>query len=228
MRSLLKNRSNIILVILTFIALFGAPVGAVAEPVAPDKVIQGVSEQLLKVLEIEQERLQSDPANVYRLANKVLVPHVDFVRVSGLALGKHWRRATKQQRKAFIQQFQRLLVRTYSTAMHEFASLDIRYLPLRMVEGEGKVAVRTQILRAESTAPVEVIYSMHLKEGSWMAYDVKIDGISLVTNYRRSFSREIRRAGMDGLISKLTAMNDKRAENPPANKTLDGEKVTSQ
>ena len=228
MPSLLKNRSIILLAILTFVALIGAPAWTVAEPVAPDKVIQGVSEQLLKVLEVEQERLQSDPAYVYRLANEVLVPHVDFVRVSGLALGKHWRRATKQQREAFIQQFQRLLVRTYSTAMHEFAGFDIRYLPLRMAEGERKVAVRTQILRAESAAPVEVIYSMHLKKGSWMAYDVKIDGISLITNYRSSFSREIRRAGMDGLIRKLTAMNDKRAKIPSTNKTLDGEKVTSQ
>jgi len=222
MLSTSKNKTIILSILFVFTTLIGVPLWTAAEPAAPAKVIQGVSEQLLKVLEIEQERLQSDPVHAYRLANEVLVPHVDFVRVSGLALGKYWRRASKPQREAFIQQFQRLLVRTYSTAMREFADLDIRYLPLRMVEGDEKVAVRTQVVRSESAAPIEVIYSMHLKEGSWLAYDVKIDGISLVTNYRSSFSREIRRAGMDGLIRKLAALNDKAQKNTRVNKKLDG------
>ena len=73
-------------------------------------------------------------------------------------------------------------------------------------------AVRTQLLLPQ-VDPIEVLYHMHLKDGNWMAYDVKIDGISLITNYRTSFNREVRSIGMDGLIRKITALNEKRVKN---------------
>lgn len=211
--------------LLMFLASFGR---VSAETVKPDQVIREISGQLMSVLAAERERLQEQPGYVYFLADQILVPHVDFARVSGLALGKHWRRASAAQRSAFKRQFQQLLVRTYATAIHEFAGLDIRYLPLRMAEGDSRVAVRTQIRRSDAANPVDVVYSMHLKNGGWLVYDVKIDGISLVTNYRNSFSREIRREGMDGLIQKLTAMNQKSMIDSNMNKGLSGGKTAYQ
>lgn len=177
--------------------------------VEPQKVIQGVANQLLKILEQEQELLKKDPARVYVLANDLLVPHVDFSRASNLALGKHWRRANPEQKARFSSQFQRLLVRTYSTALNEFTGLEIRYLPIRMKSGDDRAMVRTEVMRT-GARPVDVIYQMHKNGDRWMAYDIKIDGISLVTNYRNSFSRHVRQHGMDGLIDHLTKMNDER------------------
>ncbi len=184
--------------------------GTAQELVGPQRVIQQIAEQLQVVLERDKGRLDSDPGYVYRLANEILVPYIDFHRVSSLVLGKHWRRASEQQKKAFARQFQRLLVRTYSTAFREFNNWDIKYSPLRLAAGAKDVSVHTKVIRPDA-GPVSVVYRMHNRLGGWMAYDVKIEGISLVTNYRSRFSREVRQGGMDGLIQLLTRLNDKRS-----------------
>lgn len=187
------------------------------ELVGPQQVVQRISDQLQQILQNNQERMREDPAFVYQLANEVLAPHVDFVHVSSLVLGKHWRRATDEQKQAFSRQFQRLLVRTYSTAFKEFQGWEISYTPLRMNEGDSDVAVHTLINRT-GASPVAVVYRMHIQDGDWKAYDVKIEGISLVTNYRTSFSKEVRRSGMRGLIERITELNDSRVK-PMAGKS---------
>jgi len=196
---------------LVLIAIGLSPGVSLAEEAGPEQVIQQISERLLVIIANEEDRLKSDPAHLYRLANDVLVPHIDFSKVSSLVLGKHWSRATSDQKEAFRTQFQRLLVRTYSTAFTELKQWEIRFLPTRVSDSGVDTAVRTQLLLPQ-VDPIEVLYQMHLKEGSWMAYDVKIDGISLVTNYRTSFNREVRRIGMDGLIRKITMLNEKRVQ----------------
>lgn len=191
--------------------LIAVPVLASAqELIGPQKVIKQVVSQLQAVLEQDKEKLNTDPGYVYRLANEVLVPYIDFNRVSSLVLGKHWRKASATQKVAFTKQFQRLLVRTYSTAFREFKNWDIQYSPLRVTEGSKDVSVHTKVMRPDA-APVSVVYRMHSRAGDWMAYDVKIEGISLVTNYRSRFSREVRQGGMNSLIQLLTELNDKRA-----------------
>lgn len=177
----------------------------------PQQVIQDLSDRLHRVLDGNGEQLKSDPAYVYRLANEVLVPHVDFARVSSLVLGKHWRRATAEERVAFAREFRRLLVRTYSTAFHEFNAWEVRHQALRMQPGDQDVSVQTQVLRP-GALPVSVDYRMHLKEGKWMAYDVKIEGISLITNYRSGFSRDMRKGGMAHLIQRITDLNERRVK----------------
>jgi phospholipid transport system substrate-binding protein len=195
---------------LLILLLGSIPVAAEEQELAePQKVIEEISLQLADILEHERETLKNDPGYVYRLANKVLVPNVDFQRVSRLVLGKHFRSASSAQQQAFKQQFQRLLVRTYSTAFIQLdGDWEIRYLPLR-TNKKGDVLVRTKVLYAGG-APLNIIYRMHLKDGSWKVYDVKIEGVSLVTNYRSSFANELRRTGIDGLIKKMSELNDRR------------------
>ncbi|MEJ1355395.1 MAG: ABC transporter substrate-binding protein [Candidatus Sedimenticola sp. (ex Thyasira tokunagai)] len=195
---------------LFLLVLLLTPVGASAEKLAaPQQVIQDISDSLQGVLSDNGDLLKSDPAYVYRLANEVLVPHIDFARVSSLVLGKHWRRASVSEREAFAREFRRLLVRTYSTAFHEFDMWEIRYQPLRMKAGSDDLSVQTKVIRP-GAAPVAVVYRMHLKEGRWMAYDVKIEGISLVTNYRSGFARDLRKGDMTHLIQRLSDLNERR------------------
>jgi phospholipid transport system substrate-binding protein len=175
----------------------------------PEHIIQSLSDRLHDVLQKDRERLKTDRAYVYQLADEIVAPHVDFDRVSSLALGKHWRRATPEQKAEFVYQFQRMLIRTYATAFHEFGEWSIRFLPRREGEKPSKIVVRSEVLRP-GAPPASVSYRMHQKDGAWKAYDVVIEGISLVTNYRSSFSREVRRGGMDALIKRITSMNDKR------------------
>ncbi len=186
------------------------PLNASADTLAgPQQVIQQISDQLQQILLNNQDRLQEDPAFVYQLANDVLIPHVDFAHVSSLVLGKYWRRATDEQKQAFSEQFQRLLVRTYSTAFKELHGWEISYSPLRMNDGDTDVAVHTLVKRT-GAPPVDVVYRMHIQDGDWKAYDVKIEGISLITNYRSTFAKEVRRSGMRGLIERITELNDSR------------------
>jgi phospholipid transport system substrate-binding protein len=206
-----KNVFSALLGIMMLVAA-SPPVPAAEQLAEPQVIIEDISNRLMDILENERERLQADPAYVHRLAKEVLLPHVDFAKVSSLVLGKSWRGATNAQKTEFSEQFQRLLVRTYSTAFHEFiGDWEIRYLPVRANKSGDKVLVRTQVLRSGGK-PVEVVYRMHLKDGSWKAYDVQIEGFSLVTNYRGSFAKEIRQTGMDGLIKKITELNDRRVK----------------
>jgi len=207
-------KRHLLLLLLMFMVM---PLGAAADTLAgPQQVIQRISDQLKGILVEHRERMDQDPAFVYQLANDVLIPHVDFSRVSSLVLGKYWRRASEQQRAEFSHQFQRLLVRTYSTAFKEFQGWEISYTPLRMNAGDQDVAVHTQVTR-EGAPPVDVVYRMHVKDGDWKAYDVQIEGISLVTNYRSSFAKEVRRSGMQGLIQRITELNDRRTKQVASN-----------
>ncbi len=175
----------------------------------PEAAIQNVSESLKTFLQNNRERIKTDKAYVYQLANEVVAPHVDFNRLSGLALGKHWRRATAEQKQKFMQQFQRLLVRTYATAFREFGEWSLRFFPRHDAADAKKVLVRSEVVRS-GAPPVSVKYRMHQKDGAWLVYDIVIEGISLVTNYRTTFAKEVRRNGMNGLIERITKLNNQR------------------
>ncbi len=184
------------------------PLAATASDPAPRQMVEQISDRLQRLLTSDPGRLAADPEGVYAGADEIIAPHVDFDRVGRLVLGKYWRRATPEQRQRFIAEFRRLVVRSYSTAFNDFGEWEIRYLPVRRSEDGRRAVVRTRVTRP-GAEPVEVAYHMHRRDGRWLAYDVKVDGISLITNYRNSFSREIRRAGVDGLIRKLSAMNQR-------------------
>jgi len=168
----------------------------------PQQVIQDTSEQLRVSLQGNRQRLVDEPEYAYRLADEVFLPHVDMGQVSSLVLGKHWRKATPEQ-----QQFKRMLVRTYATALRELGDWEVDFLPLRTQPGEDRVVVQTLMTR-EGAPPVAMDYRMHQKDGRWLAFDVSVEGVSLITNYRTSFSRLIRQKGIDGLIKELTARNE--------------------
>jgi phospholipid transport system substrate-binding protein len=188
--------------------------GVTAELLPPQKVIKDTSERMIRVLEQDREKLLEDPEHVYRLANDILIPHVDMYRVSRLVLGKYWRRASREQRLRFSEEFRRMLVRTYASALKQFrGQADIRFQPMHIQQGDHDVAVNTRIARA-SAQPVSVSYRLHLKKGQWLAYDVKIEGVSLVTNYRSSFARQIRQKGLDALIRRIRELNERRTQRP--------------
>ncbi|MET0102991.1 MAG: ABC transporter substrate-binding protein [Sedimenticola sp.] len=188
------------------------PLTAVSDELEPpQQVIQGISDQLYEVLKRDRDRVMNEPGYVNRLANDILIPHVDFTRVSKLVLGKHWRRATPEQQKSFSYQFQRLLVRTYATAFREFDEWEVKHMPIKAKAGAKSLSVRTMVHRPGAQA-VEVVYRMRNGDDGWKAYDVKIEGISLVTNYRSSFAKEMRKGGMDRLITRIAELNDSRVK----------------
>jgi len=201
--------------ILAFVFLTSTSITA-AELSAPQQVIQDTSNEIKLLLKRDRDLLASDPAYVYKMVDEVLVPHFDLNRIAGLVLGRYWKRASAEQKETFKHEFKRMLVRTYATAFNELDDWDINFLQTRTGKKPNDVMVRTKISR--NGPPVAVDYRMRDKGEGWKVYDVKIEGMSLVTNYRSSFNRLIRTGGMNGLLTHLADSNNQKiaeaTENP--------------
>jgi phospholipid transport system substrate-binding protein len=163
----------------------------------PQQVIQDVSDTLQK--QLQDKAFTQDFAQVTRFVNGVIGPHTDFDKIAPLVLGKHWNTASLTEKERFKTEFQTLLVRAYARAFIEYNDWTIQYLPLDMASNASKVLVKTKILQ-RSLQPIEVNYRMFLSKSNWKVYDILLDGVSLVTNYRSSFSEDIQRRGSLGLV----------------------------
>jgi phospholipid transport system substrate-binding protein len=173
------------------------------------KLVKETSERMLQTLREKREELEKHPKRIYGLVKEILLPRFDFQRISQLALGKYWRQATKEQQRRFVDEFRTLLVRTYSTALLKYSDEKINYLPLRGPEEAEEILIRMEIEQARGGSPISLDVNLYEKEKDWKVYDIKIGGISLVTNHRANFAGEIRRGGLDQLISKLEEKNSK-------------------
>ena len=182
-----------------------------AENIGADALIKQTSEKVLSTLSNNSEEYKENPARVFDLVNEIILPHLDFKAMSKLALGKNWRKATEDQQLRFVDAFKNMLIRTYSKSLTEYAGQEIQFLPYTPpAEGKRTVVVKTQI-KQETGPVIPIDYRLRIKDDIWKVYDIKIDGISLVTNYRNSFASDVRKVGMDGLIDKLQKKKDKTA-----------------
>ncbi len=186
--------------------LLAAMAQAQAAGVDPQDLVRGTAEQVLAEVTQHQVDLNKDPSGIYTLVESMVVPHFDFMRMSQSALGRHWRDASEEQRVSLSREFQELLVRTYAVALLNYSGQKIEYLPLRMQAEADDVTVATRIAPAGGT-PVPINYRLRRDGEGWKVYDVVIDGVSMVSNYRSSFATEVRRAGIDGLIRQLADRN---------------------
>ncbi len=175
----------------------------------PQALVRETAETVLQQVTARKTELEADASQIYALVENTVVPRFDFRSMAQSAMGRFWRRASDQQKVRLTYEFRELLVRTYATALLSYSGQKIEYLPVRMKTDARKVNVPTRISSAGSPA-IPVNYRMHLKNSdNWLVYDVVIDGISLVTNYRGTFRDQVRRGGVDGLIETLARKNAK-------------------
>ncbi len=174
---------------------------------SPQALVQKTTGQMQVALRSHRDSLQQDSSLIYDLVDQILLPHLDFKTMSRWVLGKYWRRATPDQQKRFVHEFRTLLVRTYGKALLEYTDEKIIYPAMpALAKGSDEATVRSKI-QLKHGNPVNINYSLHLKNGAWKVYDIAIDGISLVTNYRGSFASQIRNQGMEAMLAKLTQRN---------------------
>ena len=174
---------------------------------AAEQLVQETTDKVLARLRADSDKLKADSNLIYPLVEDLVLPHFDFAKMSQWVLGKNWRKADVPQRQQFTGEFRTLLVRTYAKALLEYTDQSMRYLPFHAQEGAKKVTVKTEIEQSGGPS-IPLHYSMYLnKEGEWKVYDIKVDGVSLVSNYRSSFATEIRNGGIPGLLDKLAQMN---------------------
>ncbi len=191
---------------LVFLSLMPISNSFAVELSAPQLAIQKASDKLQAKL--QDKSFASDFSKVNQFVNEVIYPHTDFDRISALVLGKLWKSATASERDRFKHEFQTLLVRTYSRAFVEFKEWSVRYLPLEMEAGASKALVKTEVLQP-GIQPIAVNYRMFLgTDGQWKAYDIMIEGVSLVTNYRTTFTNEVQTKGsLAAVIDSLAKRN---------------------
>lgn len=191
--------------VVSVLAFFSSLAGA--EAVAPDVLVKNTANEVLEIVKKDKDIQAGDQKRIFALAEEKILPHFDFERMSRIVLGKHWRSATKEQQDAFVKEFRSLITHTYSSALSKYRNQTIEYKPLRSQPGDTDVTVKTQILQPGGQ-PVPVDYSLERDGDGWKVYDVTIEGVSLVTNYRGQFSNEVRQGGVDGLIRKLVDKNN--------------------
>jgi phospholipid transport system substrate-binding protein len=179
----------------------------------PQPLVETRIEELVTRLRDNSEAIRSDKTVAYRISDELIVPLIDFPRITRLVIGKYWRDATPAQQEELVTQIRELLVRSYVTAMSNYidelisdANM-IDFAPSSFKPGDRKASVRANIALG-GRAPAEVQYQLYYK-GAWKIYDIRIEGISLALTYRTSFGEQINREGLDNLIAQLTERNRK-------------------
>jgi len=178
----------------------------IAVELSPEELIRQTSNQVLGQIQSNSEQYQQDPAKLYALVDEIVLPHFDFVTMTELALGRYKNKISAEQKPLIINEFRVLLVRTYGKALLEYNDQEIIYLPTEGSLEAGDVTVKTEIAQ-EGGFPIPLNYSLKASEQGWKVYDISVDDISLVTNYRASFARQIKKNGIDGLIKTLRDRN---------------------
>ena len=174
---------------------------------APDELVKRTAEDVLTIVKTDKDIQAGSQEKLFALTEEKILPNFTFDKVSRLVLGKNWTKATPDQKTAFQSEFKSLLIRTYATALSKYKNQTIEYAPLRMADGATTASVKTSIVQPGGQ-PIAVNYTLEKQaDVTWKVYDIVIEGVSLVTNYRSQFAQEIRQNGLDSLIKKLADKN---------------------
>lgn len=174
-----------------------------AVDVAPDALVRSTVDEVLTVI-----RQSRDKQALRQLAEQKVLPRFDFKRMTQLAMGPAWRQANPAQQQALEDGFRALLVNTYTNALSVSASGNqtVEVKPVQVKPDQPDVTVKT-VVKQSGKQPVAINYHMARSADGWKVYDVVVEDLSLVTNYRGSFTSEVSRSGIDGLIKVLDEKN---------------------
>jgi len=191
-----------------------ASTGARTETIEPDVLIKNIAQEVLTIVKQDKDIQAGDKKKILALVDAKVLPNFDFERMTKLAVGKGWRTASPEQKKSLVTEFRNLLVRTYTNAFTRFRDQTVEVSPLKASAGADEVTVKTRIVKV-GTEPDSVDYEMEKTADGWKVFDLTVDGVSLVTNYRGTFSDQVQQSGIDGLIKTLV---DKNSANNLSNK----------
>ena len=177
-----------------------------AQDVAPDALVQAVTFEVLEVIRQDKDIQAGNPGKIADLVESKILPLFDFDRMTQIAMARNWRLATPEQQKTLTAEFKTLLVRTYSTALSSYRNQVVEFRPSRLAPGDTEVTVKS-LIKQSGTAPLSMDYDMETTAGGWKVFDVKIEGMSLVTTYRETFANKVRESGVAGLIQLLSEKN---------------------
>jgi phospholipid transport system substrate-binding protein len=172
----------------------------------PEELVKKTAEDVMFAITPDQEIQKGNKEKIYKLAEEKILPNFDFEKVARLVLGRAWRSASDKQKKEFIIEFRTLLLKTYAVALSKYKDQKIEFKPTRTSKESDIVIVKSEIIQSGGQ-PIKVNYALSKRTGKWLVFDIVIEGVSLVTNYRSQFSSVIKKNGMDTLIKRLAKKN---------------------
>lgn len=201
---------------LIFVIGLTATIAAAKTDISPDALLQQKAQQVMSELKANGGAIRKDIDKLYDLVEREILPMVDFTAMSKLILGKNWKQATPEQRERFIEAFRNLLVNTYTKSLKQYANQEIRFFPERTKitkdsRGREYATVYSEFVPGNGQRNVPVIYQLRKdNEGNWKAYNLEIEGLSVVKNFRTDFNAEIQDKGLDALIARLEREQEER------------------
>ena len=190
-------------------AAFAQPSPALAlDP--PDALIKRLSGEVIDRIKVDKEIQAGDFKKLSDFVDATVMPHVNFQRMTALAVGRNWRSANPDQQKQLMTEFRSLLLRTYSGALGSVKDQSIRIKPLRADPADTEVIVRSEVVQPRGE-PIQLDYRLEKGSDGWKIYDVNVLGVWLVETYRGQFASEINARGVDGLIQALVSRNKSNA-----------------
>jgi len=174
----------------------------------PETLVKELSETVVSEVDARREELEAEPQKIKAFADEFVLPYVDTPKMARYVMGRYWRIATEKQQAAFVDAFTNTLLRSYSKSILKLKVTSI--VVEKMIETrEGRASVKTEVTQADGNKST-VVYRAYLnkKKQKWFLYDVSIEGISMLLNYRKSFASEFQKAGIDEVIESLVVKNN--------------------
>jgi phospholipid transport system substrate-binding protein len=202
---------------LVLISALAAPFSA-AQDVAPDALLKAVTLEVIASIRQDRDIQAGNLAKVSELVETRILPLFDFTRMTQIAVARNWRLATPEQQQTLTTEFKTLLVRTYSTALSSYRDQVIEFKRLRAGSGDTEVTVKS-VIKQPGKESLTMDYDMEKRAAGWKVYDIKIEGVSLITTYRETFAGKVREGGLDGLIKALSEKNRQGDARFPSHQT---------
>jgi phospholipid transport system substrate-binding protein len=178
---------------------------------APDALVKRITDDVMTTARTDKEIKAGNRKRILQVVEEKILPHIDLERTMSMAVGRHWREATPQQRTQLTGEFRTMLIRTYAGALSLVGDQKLVYMPLRAAPGDTDVTVRFEVRQLRNHDPVQVSYRLYKATDGWKVYDVNVLGVWLVETYKSSFNTEITNNGIDGLIRTLSNRNKELA-----------------
>jgi phospholipid transport system substrate-binding protein len=198
--------------ILTLV-LAAAAASASADVKAPDALIRETADEVIAAVKQDKDLRNGNQKKLLDLVEAKILPHFNFERMTRLAVGRPWKNATEEQRKALVIEFRTLLVRTYTTAFSRYQDQKVEVRPPAKGSRPDEVTINTQITKPGSQ-PIAVDYVMEKKDDGWKVFDLFIEGASVIDSYRGTFAEQVNQNGIDGLVKYLADKNRANAGQP--------------
>ncbi len=215
--SLVKQKylSQILMIIALVLAMTMSGLLLAIDDRQPEKIVEETSTIILSKINEENDQLREDPALINSLINETVIPIMDLGSMGKLILGKYWKTASEEQREGFVSEFKDMLIRTYAKSLVDYGHAKVNVLPTRD-QGKSKYyTVQSELDVGSGKAPLQVAYIFRKnKQMEWKVFDLAVDGLSLVKNFRTSFSQEIKETSLDALIERLASTNQTGAVDP--------------